>query len=247
MKKLVFGFLLAVSFVLLAGCTQSGVPPSGSGAVPGCAQVVTYAVDSAGKCSGFPTSCIPEGYTKVAACSHPCERVACEDKCDGTARLSEGMCELENNTPKCVYSKSEAGSPLCVQQKFGLETEAVLRYCNYSKSFESYTFFLSVKNLGASSPKVGSSVWLVGSDINSKIYQPINNTYEKGIFWWQEVFSDKPYRGQTFELSNRKEFRKLDYKFVYCELANNNTDVCNESNGLVLYSGDTNKDCNVIG
>ncbi|MDD5163872.1 MAG: hypothetical protein PHD95_06755 [Candidatus ainarchaeum sp.] len=241
MKTILLLLVLIAFAFLLNGCTQA----SPDNNVPVCTQVVTYAVDSEGKCQGFPTSCIPEGYTKVEACSNPCERVSCENKCDGFTMLSEGKCQLENNAPKCVYSNSEANSSICGYKNFNLEAEATLRYCNYNAYFDSYTFFLSVKNIGNDSPKPGSSVWLVGPEITQKIYKPIYNTYDKGIFWWQEVFTDKPYRGQTFELPNEAEFRKMDYKFIYCELQNNNTDSCTEQNGLVLYSGDTNKDCNM--
>ena len=230
---LLAGFILAVIF--LAGCTQQTPAPV-------CTQVTAFGVDAQGNCQQFPTSCLPDGYTKVDQCINPCANVACPDKCSGTTFLSNGRCE----SGECVFDSARELSVDCGYKNFDLNVQATLRSCEYSRSQQTMTLFLSVKNLGKPGPKPGSSVWLVSPDLNKKIYQPVNYSYNAGLSWWQDVFTSRPYKGPFFEVFFMPQFVDMDYKFVYCELENNDTGTCSEQNGFVLYSGDTNSDCNVI-
>ncbi|MBN1941262.1 MAG: hypothetical protein JW772_03715 [Candidatus Diapherotrites archaeon] len=238
MKAKIF-FPILILAIFLAGCTDT---PNGNGNGEVCEQVLTYGVDAMGNCLEFPTSCMPEGFTKVDSCQDLCEGVVCPDKCMDTTLLGNGEC-IQGD---CLYEPIKENAVECGYKAFDLETETILRYCNYSPHFKKFTFFLSVKNLGETSPQPGGSVWLVSPNLEGrKIYQPINTTYGKNIWWWQEVFTDNPFRGQVFEVINTPEFVDMHYKFIYCELENNNYQFCTEDKGLVLYSGNTSSDCNV--
>jgi len=170
-----------------------------------------------------------------------CENVVCEDSCQGTTLLSGGGCE----NGKCVFGEQTKNSKQCGYNPFGIETEAILRFCEYRPSFQTYTFLLSVKNTGEKAMVDGGSVWLVSPEIETKNYQPLNRDYDLGRFWWEEVSTSYPYKGRIFTVYNKPEFEDFGYEFIYCKLENNDLENCSQDNGLVLYSGSTGADCNI--
>ena len=231
-------FLIALLLmILISGCTTPTYPDNEP--LITCAQVPSYGVDEEGNCETFPSACLPEGYILVNDCVKSCD-APCDDKCQGTTLLEDGECE----NGECIYGTVKENSFECGYEKI-FDGEVTLQYCNYNEYFNRYSFFLSVRSTGEMLSKPGSSVWFVSSEIDKKIYNPISKEYAQGIYWWQDVFSDKPYRGQTFDIAGEEEFKEFDYKFIYCELENNLYDTCNEEKGIILYTGNT-ADCNII-
>ncbi|MFH1240442.1 MAG: hypothetical protein V1672_04460 [Candidatus Diapherotrites archaeon] len=232
-----FGIALLL-LILVSGCTTPTYPVKEE-PEPVCGDAITYGVDAQGACAEFPTTCLPEGYTKVNECIKVCEP-KCDDKCQGTTFLTEGECE----NGECIYKNVKENSFECGYEKI-FDGEVTLQYCNYNEFFDRYSFFLSVRSTGEILAKAGSSVWLMTPDIDKTSYQPISKEYAQGIYWWQDVFSDKPYRGRTFNITGEEEFKEFDYKFIYCELENNLYDKCDEEKGIILYTGNT-ADCNIV-
>lgn len=75
--------------------------------LPGCLQVITPAMDAAGNCKEFSSSCLPPGWNKV-------------DRCPGrTSTCGNGVCEAAESSVTCpndCKGKAVCGNNMCEEQ-----------------------------------------------------------------------------------------------------------------------------------
>lgn len=173
--------------------------------------------------------------------SDPCAGIDCPSKCEGTTLMKEGECV----SGTCKYTATE-NSPDCGYSEAKLDFNTTLRFCDYSAMNKEFSFFFSIETLGGKDPERGATVWLITNN-NSynkpsfKIQRPYTKT---DILWYETMWTGISYKGNLWKVWPAPTFETFDYKLIYCMLAAGES--CSESNGIVLYRGNTVNDCNQV-
>ena len=170
-----------------------------------------------------------------------CSGISCPNKCEGTTLMKNGACV----SGTCKYTATE-NSPDCGYSAAELDFNTTLRFCEYSIMSKEFSFFFSIETIGEKNPERGASVWLITGNPSYntpsfKIQRPYTKT---DILWNETMWSGIPYKGNQWKIWPAPSFEAFDYRLIYCMLATGES--CSESNGIVLYSGNTANDCNQV-
>jgi hypothetical protein len=176
---------------------------------------------------------------EIQACDGSCEGVTCPDKCEGTTLMRNGSCD----NGLCMYTQVKK-SPQCGYSEAGVSFETLLRYCDYLSSQNKYDMFFTITVTGETNPDPRGTIWVIADNPDyGTPYYTIQKQYVKGdVLWQSTMWSGIPYKGKIWGVRDVPEFEDIDFSLIYCVLESAG-EKCSESNGIVLYSGNTFRDC----
>jgi len=150
------------------------------------------------------------------------------DGCN-TCTRSKGTCSFstQENSTECGY----------VPPKFEFQID--LKECRFERPNKELKLFFTIRTVGENSPPRNSSIWILGDDIQRKVFQVVNKEYAKNQILWGTVRQSAwDYQGQYWTIRDVTDPTQIgDIKLVLCEDVEFLTDTCKEEDAMVLFEG----------